>query len=145
MGKKITDSKLPAKKKGGVDPRVFTEDEIALVKQLAGTLNQKQLADHFGICSTTFRDIKKRQPEVAVAYKKGRSKMIDDVANSLYQSAMNGNTAAAIFYLKTQAGWREKDRSEIEGDEDYNGPIPLLVVYEDPKDNMKEVKEVGDE
>ena len=40
------------------------------------------------------------------------------VANNLVLQAQNGNTSAAIFYLKTQAGWKETERHEIVGDEE---------------------------
>lgn len=30
-----------------------------------------------------------------------------EVANSLYQSAVSGNTTAAIFWCKTRLGWKE--------------------------------------
>ena len=34
------------------------------------------------------------------------------VTASLFRMAMNGNVAAAIFWLKARAGWRETDRVE---------------------------------
>jgi hypothetical protein len=34
------------------------------------------------------------------------------VAHSLYKSAVSGNTTAAIFWLKSRAGWREKHEAK---------------------------------
>jgi len=48
-----------------------------------------------------------RQDEVSARYKKGRAKAIGSVSKSLLQKAIAGDNTAAIFYLKTQAGWKE--------------------------------------
>ncbi|MDO5058571.1 MAG: hypothetical protein Q4D82_01355 [Neisseria sp.] len=59
------------------------------------------------ISNHTFDAICNRQPEVSASYKKGRAKAVASVAQSLLKQAKNGNVTAQIFYLKTQAGWRE--------------------------------------
>ena len=56
---------------------------------------------------TTFYAVMDRQPEVAEHYKRGKAKAIGSVAQGLLKKARDGDTASAIFYLKTQAGWRE--------------------------------------
>ena len=56
--------------------------------------------------------IRQRDPEVDARYKRGKAKAIAHVANGLLQKARAGDTTSAIFYLKTQAGWRET--TEIE-------------------------------
>lgn len=38
----------------------------------------------------------------------GKAKANAQVAKSLFKQAMDGNTSAAIFWLKAQAGWTEK-------------------------------------
>ena len=40
-------------------------------------------------------------------YKKGKARAIGTVAKGLLQKARDGDTASTIFYLKTQAGWKE--------------------------------------
>jgi len=50
-----------------------------------------------------------------------------DVAMSLYQKAVNGNVSAQIFWLKTQAVWRERtpeDDATNSDDEPYHNPNP---------------------
>lgn len=47
--------------------------------------------------------------------KLGKAKANAKVAQSLFSQAMSGNTAAAIFWMKAQAGWREKQVVEVEG------------------------------
>ena len=98
---------------GGRPPVVFDQDQIIMVEKLASVLTKKQLADYYGISETTFREVEKRQPEVSVAYQKGRGKAIASVASNLVNQAQNGNVTAAIFYLKTQAGWKEQDTTTV--------------------------------
>lgn len=99
---------------GGGRPMVeFGANDTAMVERLASVLTKGQLADYFGISETTFREIERRQPEVSDAYKKGKGKAIAGVAGNLINQAQNGNVAAAIFYLKTQAGWRESDQTTV--------------------------------
>jgi len=100
--------------KGGRPPVVFDEAQTAQVEALAAVLSKKQMADYFCMSETTLREIEKRQPEVSDAYKKGRAKAIGNVAKNLITKAQEGNMTAAIFYLKTQAGWRENQEEVIE-------------------------------
>ena len=103
---------------GGRPPVVFDEHQIKLVESLASVLSKRQLADYFAISETTLRAIEGRQPEVSDAYKKGKSKAIAGIASNLINQARKGNTTAAIFYLKTQAGWKEQDTTTISTNED---------------------------
>ncbi len=85
----------------------LTPDQVREVETLSALLNQNQIADYFGISHTTFKQIIGRDEEVAVRYKRGKAKAIAHVANGLLQKARAGCTTSSIFYLKTQAGWRE--------------------------------------
>ena len=97
---------------GGGQPQiVFDDKKIIELEALASTLSKKQVADYFNISDTTLRAIEARQPEVLDAYKRGKAKAINRVANNLIEQAEAGNASAAIFYLKTQAGWKE-DKAE---------------------------------
>lgn len=91
----------------GRPPIMLTEDQVREVETLAALLNQDQIADYFGIARNTFRAICARDEEVAARYKRGKAKAIAHVAHGLLQKARSGDTTSAIFYLKTQAGWRE--------------------------------------
>ena len=93
--------------KGGQPPHVFTPEQVIEVGALAAVLSQEQIADYFGIARNTFTAICERQPEVLEQYKKGKARAIGTVAKGLVKQAMDGNTSAAMFYLKTQAGWKE--------------------------------------
>ncbi|MBT5122890.1 MAG: hypothetical protein HOM38_09235 [Euryarchaeota archaeon] len=95
---------------GGGRPVVeLTAEQVIELRALAAVLNKSQVADYFGISENTLRAIEKRQPEVSAAYKKGRVNQIAGMGSNLIQLAKAGNVTANIFYLKTQAGWKEAE------------------------------------
>jgi hypothetical protein len=105
------------------------------VGALAAVLSQEQIADYFGIARNTFIAICERQPEVLEQYKKGKARAIGTVAKGLVKQAMEGNTSAAMFYLKTQAGWRETNVQEITGKDGATLQAPVFnIVGVAPKD-----------
>lgn len=111
---------------GGRPPVVFDEAQTAQVEALAAVLSKGQMADFFGISETTLREIENRQPEVSDAYKRGKAKAIGNVAKNLINQAQAGNISAAIFYLKTQAGWKETQVNEHTGVD--GGPIEVSNI-----------------
>ena len=92
----------------------LTPEQILQVETLASVLSQEQIADYLGIAKSTFQAILDRDPVVFGHYKKGKSKAIASVAKGLLKKALNGDTASAIFYLKTQGGWVETRRHEVD-------------------------------
>ena len=92
---------------GGPPTRVLSEDEINQVEKLAALLSIEHLADYLGVGKTTFYAIMERQPEVAERYKEGKAKAIAGVSKALLTAALNGDAVRQMFYLKTQAGWKE--------------------------------------
>jgi hypothetical protein len=102
--------------KGGRPTKALTPEQVAQTEALGAVLSVEQIADYFGIGKTTFYTIMERQPEVSERYKKGKSKAIGAVAQGLLQQARDGNTTAAMFYLKTQAGWRETQQIDHTGE-----------------------------
>jgi hypothetical protein len=92
----------------------LNDEQRGELKTLGAVLNQQQLADYFGFSKETLIQIFKRDSEALLMYKKGKSRAIADIAGSLISKARDGDTASAIFYLKTQAGWREVSRDEVE-------------------------------
>jgi len=103
---------MAAKKKAGRPRKTLTEDEKVQLEALAAALNSEQIADFFGIGRSTFYDMMERDEDISGRYKRGRAKAIAGVAGNLITQARNGNTSAAIFYLKTQAGWKEQTQEE---------------------------------
>lgn len=105
---------------------VLTDEEIDLVREKSSRLTQKQISDLLGIGERTFREIMTRQPAVSAAYKKGKAKVIDEIASVLVEKALKGDTTSILFYLKTQAGWRET--------EDVKESVPINIVMNNPND-----------
>ena len=112
--------------KGGGNPDkaliVWGYDEIAEYRDLASVLTKSQLAGYFGITEKTLFNIEKRQPEVREAYEYGRAAKIAAMGNNLVKLALDGNVTANIFYLKTQAGWKE-EQAEVTAQ-----PISINII-----------------
>ncbi len=93
----------------------FNEEQKKEVETLAAVLSTEQIADYFGISRRVFFDILDRDEEVSALYKKGKARAVGFVAQNLIQKARSGDLGAQIFYLKTQAGWKETQRVEGAG------------------------------
>ncbi len=107
----MTKKKAPEDNKqgqgGGRPLFVFDEVMTAKVEGFAAMMTVAQMGDYFGCGETTMHEVFKRQPEVSEAYKRGRASVIAVVAQNLITKAKNGDTSSQIFFLKTQAGWKE--------------------------------------
>lgn len=123
--------------KGGQPPHVFTPEQVIEVGALAAVLSQEQIADYFGIARNTFTAICERQPEVLEQYKKGKARAIGTVAKGLVKQAMDGNTSAAMFYLKTQAGWKETNVQEENKEAKNNPKNTITINVVDARKNAK--------
>jgi hypothetical protein len=127
-------------------PHITLNDaQRAEVETLAAVLNAEQIADFLGFGRTTFFALLNRDADLAERYKRGKARAIGAVAQSLVTKARAGNVTAMIFFLKTQAGWRETvdvavappesqiDLSQL-SDEELNG----LMVYADALSRAQE-------
>lgn len=101
------------KNKGGRPVIELSEIEVAQVGALAQYLSKEQIADYLGVSRPTFDAILERDDRVSEHYKKGKASAIANVAKGLVQKAIGGNMTAAIFYLKTQAGWTETKQVDL--------------------------------
>lgn len=88
----------------GPKPWEPSAEDVAKIKLHAGLgMTQEQCARLVGVCDKTLRGNEAAQS----AFEEGKAQTIARVAGSLVKKALNGDTASAIFYLKTQAGWKE--------------------------------------
>mgnify|MGYP003365755402 CR=1 FL=1 len=92
---------------GGRKEKTISDEQLDLVEKLAAILSTDQIADMLGMSRTRFYEIRKENEKVDERYKKGRAKAIAGVAGGLLKDAIDGDMTARIFYLKTQAGWKE--------------------------------------
>jgi len=128
------------KSKGG-RPRIeLTDAQLAELKIIAPVCTIKEAADYFGIALRTFEEIKVRDKEVSAVYKKAKIQAKAMVGGSLIKRALAGDTTAAIFYMKTQGGWREpKDEEEIQ---DKELKITVAIKENENIDNLKKFEEL---
>lgn len=97
-------TKSPKKNLGGRPKTILSSEQIKEVESLAQRLTIEQIADYLGIGQSTFFEIRKRQPEVSEAYRRGKTKAVDYVVSKLLDKVADGDTTATIFFLKTQGG-----------------------------------------
>ncbi len=131
-----------AKDVGGRPIIELTESQVREVETLAAVLNQDQIADYFGIASNTFAAIRERQPEVFESYKRGKAKAIGSIGSNLIAQAKSGNVSAAIFYLKTQAGWKETTNVDLSSTDGSMSPKPTIVTATDPIEAAKQYQDI---
>lgn len=117
------------------EPTTFSELQIQEVAELAETMTQGQIADHFGISVKTFQRVMERQPDVMTAYKKGKSSKIKYVASKLMDKINDGDLTAIIFFMKTQAGWTEKQAMELTSPDGTMTPTRIERVFVDPSND----------
>ena len=93
------------------EPTDKTRDTVKIHATI-GT-NQEIIADILEIDAKTLRKHYRAELE------QSRSKANAVVGGSLYNKATGGDTAAMIFWMKTQAGWRETQDFNIKAAEPF--------------------------
>lgn len=87
---------------------IATEETRAKVESLAAVgTRYEDIALYLGITRPTLDKYYKEELKI------GTIKANAAIANTLYKQALDGNTTAAIFWLKTRAGWRETQHVEM--------------------------------
>ena len=90
--------------------------DLKQVESLAANgLTQEQIASALGISESTLHQRKRDSADFAAAIKRGKAKGIALVTNKLMESIKGGNMTGMIFFLKTQAGWKETNVQEHTG------------------------------
>ncbi|OOF39887.1 LuxR family transcriptional regulator [Rodentibacter rarus] len=112
------------------------EIDLKQVEALAANgLTMQQIADSLGISRTTLQMRKAENEQFEQAIKRGKAKGIAIVTNKLMGQIKSGNTTAMIFFLKSQAGWKETQITEHAG---INGaPIEIKQMN---KEDYAEVR-----
>ena len=87
-----------------------SEDSRKLVRSLSAVgIRYIDIAQKLDIADDTLRKHYKKELE------DGRIDANAQIGNTLFQQAKKGNTTAAIFWLKTRAGWKETQVTELTG------------------------------
>ena len=100
-----------------------TEDTRKMVKNLSAVgIRFEDIASKLDITDDTLRKHYRKELD------EGRIDANASIGTTLFQQAKNGNTAAAIFWLKTRAQWRETDRLEVTGAD--GAPLVDTAVFD---------------
>lgn len=119
----------PGEPKRGPLPWKPSPEDLAKIELYAGLgSTQDSVAVMLGKSSRTFRG----NETAKEAFERGKAQTITKVAGALVSKALKGDTASAIFYLKTQAGWKETSRQEHTGAD--GKPIEYQNLSEDEVD-----------
>lgn len=81
----------------------------------------EQIALYVDLSVPTLRKLYKRELE------KGSIIANAKVGEKLYQSCMEGNTTAQIFWLKTRVGWRETQKIDMTSSDGSMSPAPQAI------------------
>lgn len=103
--------------KGRPAHKVTKENQDTAKRLSALGVTHEDIATRLKISSDTLVRYYKDQLD------EGRIDANSAIAGTLFQQAKNGNTAAAIFWLKTRAKWKETSAHEISGSD--GGPIEV--------------------
>lgn len=111
----MIDEKFPPLKgdgaKKGRKAHEPTSEQLAEVQALAGFgVREDEIARYLGIDPKTLRKYYREQLDTA------HIRANVQVARALFTQATEGNTAAAIFWLKSRANWSEKVQIESTGE-----------------------------
>jgi hypothetical protein len=99
---------------------VASEENKRQVERMAAVgITQEQIAAVIGISQDTL--VKYYGDTIRTAAIKANA----NVGGKLYQTAMNGNVTAMIFWMKTRGGWREVQHIEHQ--------VEMQYVVEAPK------------
>lgn len=105
-------------------PHTPTDETRQLVKFAAAVGTRYEvIARQLGICDDTLKKYYRDELDL------GRDQANQAIASSLYQKALDGDTTAMIFWLKTRARWRDTQALEVSGPD--GGPMNtrIEVVY----------------
>ena len=93
----------------------LSEEDYKQISAWAGDgLNETQIATLLNVNISTITREKKRNEQFAQAIKKGRYRAVQQVANKIYENAMEGKETSAIFFLKNRDPENWADRQEVQ-------------------------------
>lgn len=132
------------KDKGGRPPIVLTEEQLEELKILSVTCTLEEIADYFGICRETFRQIKIRDEEVSSHYKKGLVNAKKMVGNKIFKRAvLSDDLTAQIYWMNHRGGWlKELNNKDDEKIQDKELKITIEVKENENTGNLKKFEKL---
>ena len=108
------------------------DNDVKTVEALSvAGVTQKLIAQILKISEPTLRKHFREELDTS----KARANAV--ISQALFKNAKDGNVAAQIFWLKTQAGWRETNYHELTGKDGYK-------LFDEPQ-QLIEIRKVFDE
>ena len=122
------------KQKRDTTPHQPTSETRSLVRMhtTVGT-DQETLARIMGIDPKTLRKYYRDELDVSKAQANAT------IGGALFNKAKGGDTTAMIFWMKTQAGWREKQDVNHVSEDGSMSPAPAIDASKISTDALKEL------
>ena len=114
----------------GGRPTKYRKEYADEARRLCLLLNatDEQLAAYFGVTEKTIYNWSDSHPEFLQARKEGKIGADCQVARSLYERAIGGDTTAMIFWLKNRQSHAWRDKQDV--DHSHQGAVEIKVVRE---------------
>ena len=120
---------MPAKPPDRTHIPTDAQRQLVALHTTMGT-TQDVLADILGIDKKTLRKHYREELDQSTA------KANAQIGGALFNKAKGGDTAAMIFWMKTRAGWREKQDVNHTSDDGSMTPTQILIsAADDQGDN----------
>ena len=112
----------------------YAEQAYKLCLLLSAT--DADLAKYFDVEEKTINNWKEAHPEFLQSLNEGKTGADQKVAQSLYQTALEGNTTAQIFWLKNRQKrqWRDKQEVDVQSSDGSMSPQRIEIVAPNEKD-----------
>lgn len=124
----------------GGRPSEFNPDMCGQVTKLCLLgATDAQLADFFGVCVTTINNWKLKHPEFVESIRAGKEDADSKVAQSLYNTALDGNTTAQIFWLKNRRSKEWRDKQEINHQSEDGSMSPTEISDDELTARLKDL------
>ncbi|WDA11657.1 hypothetical protein [Paracoccus marcusii] len=133
---------MSERNEGGRPAKTLSYEQEVQLEALASVLTIEQIAHRFGMSRSTLSKIMAEDPEIRARFDMGKAKAIEEIGGKLMDKCRKGDTASIIFFLKTQAGWRETSKVELSGPE--GGPVQTLDVSKLSDATLAEMLAVAD-
>jgi hypothetical protein len=129
---------VPVKRPRGQQPFVPTDEDRKQVSQMTAVgIPQESIARIIGDQSKGGIDLKTLRKYFRQELDTAKVKAHAQIGGMLFNKAMGGDTTAAIFWAKTQMGWKETNVQENVGKD--GGPITYRAERENLVDQLDQL------
>jgi hypothetical protein len=99
------------------------------VHKLGGLgLTRLQIAYYYGHTESQWSAKIKKHPEIDIAMREGKANRIEKASGYLWEWIEKRDKASIMFFLKTQAGWREAAPIIEDGEKDSKPTFPAITL-----------------